>query len=449
MPMTKGASGVMLLTLVLALAPLAVRAEDPAALVGGGENDAFAVHAQATFTDQYHPRFSSPYEGVQSLNPGERGAETADTTLYVGHRLWRGAEVWVDPEIDQGFGLSATLGVDAFTSGEAYKVGKSTPYYKTPRAFLRQTIDLGGDKQKIDSDLNTFAGETTTNRLVITIGKFGVPDVFDTNKYAHDPRNDFLNWALIDTGTFDYAANAWGFTYGAAVEWYQGDWTLRGGLFDLSTVPNSTHLDNSAGQHQFDAELERRYKLFGQDGALRVTGILSDGRMARFADAVALALAMGEPAQLAPVRHYHARSGLSLNWEQPVSEDLGVFARAGHADPQFEGYEFTDMDNTLAVGVSLKGASWKRKDDTVGLAVEVGEASHDAYAYFDAGGLGILAGDGKLPHPGPETVVESYYNLVVAPYAHLTADYQFVDNPAFNRDRGPVSVFGLRLHLQL
>jgi high affinity Mn2+ porin len=126
-----------------------------------------------------------------------------------------------------------------------------------------------------------------------------------------------------------------------------------------------------------------------------------------------------------------------------------VFARAGHADPQFEGYEFTDLDNTIAGGVSLKGSSWKRKNDTLGLAFEVGEASRDAYAFFNAGGLGILAGDGRLPHPGPETVVESYYSLPVTPYAHLTADYQFIDNPAFNRDRGPVSVFGIRLHLQL
>ena len=445
MVLLKGAAGV----LALAVLPVAAHAEDPSALVGGGETDVFAVHGQATFTDQYHPRFSSPYQGPDSLNPGQRGDETADATLYLGVRPWRGAEIWLDPELDQGFGLSATLGIDAFTSGEAYKVGKSTPYPKLQRAFLRQTVDLGGAKHKTDADLNTFAGETTENRLVLTIGKFSVVDVFDTNKYAHDARNDFMNWGLIDTASYDYAANAWGYTYGAALEWYEGAWTLRGGLFDLTIVPNSTHLDEHAHQYQFDAEIERRYTLFGQDGAVRVTGFLSDGRMARYADAVALAMATGEPADLALVRHFHARTGVSMNLEQALSDDLGLFARAGHSDPQFEAFEFTDMDNSAAVGLSLKGSRWGRKDDTVGLAVELGEASHDAIAYFNAGGLGILAGDGVLPHPGPETVIETYYSLPIGKVAHVTADYQFIDNPAFNRDRGPVSVFGLRLHMQL
>ena len=445
MSLLKGAAGAFL----VAVLPVAAHAEDPSALVGGGETDVFAVHGQATFTDQYHPRFNSPYQGPDSLNPGQRGDETTDATLYIGVRPWRGAEFWVDPEIDQGFGLSATLGIDAFTSGEAYKVGKSTPYPKLQRAFLRQTVDLGGAKHKTDADLNTFAGETTENRLVLTIGKFSVVDVFDTNKYAHDARNDFLNWGLIDTASYDYAANAWGYTYGAALEWYEGAWALRGGLFDLTIVPNSTHLDEHAHQYQFDAEIERRYTLFGQDGAVRVTGFLSDGRMARYADAVALAMATGEPADLALVRHFHARTGVSMNLEQALSDDLGLFARAGHSDPQFEAFEFTDMDTSVAAGLSLKGSRWSRKDDTVGLAVECGEASHDAIAYFNAGGLGILAGDGMLPHPGPETVIETYYSLPIGKYAHVTADYQFVDNPAFNRDRGPVSVFGLRLHMQL
>ena len=102
--------------------------------------------------------------------------------------------------------------------------------------FIRQTIDLGGKSETIDPDINQFGGTQTADRLVITLGKFSAPDIFDANKYAHDPRKDFLNWALIDTGTFDYAADAWAFTYGTAVEWYQGDWTYRVGLFDLPIV---------------------------------------------------------------------------------------------------------------------------------------------------------------------------------------------------------------------
>ena len=276
-----------------------------------------------------------------------------------------GRRVWVDPEIDQGFGLSGTLGVAGFTSGEAYKVGASVPYARVPRAFIRQTVDLGGDSQKVDSDLNKFSGSQTANRLVITVGKFGVTDVFDNNKYAHDPRNDFMNWALIDTGTFDYAADAWGFTYGAAAEWYQGDWTVRGGVFDLSIVPNSTELDPTFDQFQWVGEIERRYELWGQPGKVAVTGFLSRGRMGSYADALALAAATGGVPSTAAVRQYTSRGGLSVNIEQQITEQLGAFARAGFANGDIEPYEFADIDRTVAAGLSLNGKSWGRPDDTL------------------------------------------------------------------------------------
>jgi high affinity Mn2+ porin len=438
-----------MLSAFLLLTPHAARADDPEAIFGGGDADLFAVHGQGTLVEQYHPRFSSPYVGPQSLNPGQRGDETVDVTAFLGVRPWKGAELWMDPEIDQGFGLSDTLGIDAFTSAEAYKVGKSSPYPKVQRLFLRQTFNLGGDAKKVDSDMNQFAGSQTENRLVLTVGKFSVVDVFDTNKYAHDSKNDFLNWAVLDTGTFDYAADAWGYTYGGAAEWYQGPWTLRAGLFDLSGVPNNKNLDKTFHQYQIDLEIERRYTLFGQDGAMRLTGFDSRGRMGRFDDATALAEATGQPADIALVRHYHTRLGLSFNMEQAVTENLGLFARGGHADGRYEGYEYTDMDNTFAAGLSLKGSGWGRKDDVFGFAGVVDEASAAAEAYFNAGGLGILAGDGKLPHPGAEKIIETYYSLPVAKFTHLSIDYQFVDNPAFNRDRGPVSVLGLRLHAEL
>jgi high affinity Mn2+ porin len=433
----------------LILTPHTALADDPDSIFGGGETDLFAVHGQGTVADQYHPRFRSPYVGAQSLNPGQRGDETVDVTAFLGVQPWKGAELWMDPEIDQGFGLSDTLGIDAFTSAEAYKVGKSSPYPKVQRLFLRQTIDLGGASSKVDADLNQFAGSQTENRLILTVGKFSVADVFDTNKYAHDSKNDFLNWAVVDTGTFDYAADAWGYTYGGAAEWYQGPWTLRAGVFDLSGVPNNKNLDKTFHQYQIDLEIERRYTLFGQDGAVRVTGFDSRGRMGRYTDAVALAEATGDPADVALVRHYRTRLGLSFNVEQTVTGDLGLFARGGHADGRYEGYEFTDMVDTFAAGLSLKGSRWGRKDDTFGFAAVIDGASRAEEAYFNAGGLGILAGDGKLPHPGAERVIETYYSLPVAKFTHLTVDYQFVDNPAFNRDRGPVSVFGVRLHAQL
>jgi high affinity Mn2+ porin len=416
--------------------------DDPPAL----ETDNFAIHGQTTFVEQYVFPFRSPYLGPNSLDPNQ-GRETWDATLFLGMRLWRGAEFWVDPEIDQGFGLSDTLGVAGFTSGEAYKVGASVPYARVPRAFIRQTIDLGGDSQKVESDVDKFSGSQTANRVVITVGKFGVTDIFDNNKYAHDPRNDFMNWALIDTGTFDYAADAWGFSYGAAAEWYQGDWTVRGGIFDLSSVPNSIELDPSFDQFQWVGEIERRYQLWGQPGKIAITGFLSRGRMGSYAEAIALAAATGGMPSTALVRQYTSRGGVSLNIEQQITEQLGAFARAGFANGDIEPYEFTDIDRTVAAGLSLNGKSWGRPDDTVGLAGVVNHISSVHEAYFNAGGLGILVGDGTLPHPGLEQILETYYQLPVS-FFKLTLDYQLIVNPGYNEDRGPASVISARLHAQ-
>jgi high affinity Mn2+ porin len=410
------------------------------------ETDNFAVHGQSTLLEQYAFPFRNPYVGQNSLYPNQ-GRETWDATAYLGMRLWQGAELWVNPEIDQGFGLSSTVGVAGFPSGEAYKVGAPVPYLRMQRMFVRQTINLGGDTEKVEAGANQFSGSQTADRLVITVGKFGVVDVFDTNKYAHDPRNDFMNWTIADTGTFDYAADAWAYTYGAAVEWYQGSWTVRGGIFDLSNTPNATNLDSSFNQFQWDGEIEHRYELWGRPGKIAVTGFLTRGRMGSFTDAIALAAVTGGPADIAAVRRYNSRGGLSLNLEQQITDELGVFARAGIANGNIEPYEFTDVDRTVAAGLALSGKQWGRPDDTFGLAGVVNGITSVHQAFLNAGGLGILVGDGMLPHPGLEHIVEAYYQLPVS-YFKLTLDYQLIVNPAYNTDRGPVSVVGARMHAQ-
>ena len=410
------------------------------------ETDNFAIHGQTTFLEQYVFPFRNPYVGQNSLYPNQ-GRETSDATAFLGMRLWQGAELWVNPEMDQGFGLSGTLGVAGFPSGEAYKVGAPVPYLRMQRMFVRQTINLGGETQKVESGPNQFSGSQTADRLVITVGKFGVVDVFDTNKYAHDPRGDFMNWTIVDTGTFDYAADAWAYTYGTAVEWYQGSWTVRGGIFDLSIAPNTTALDPSFGQFQWVGEIEHRYELGGQPGKIAVTGFLTRGRMGHFADAIQLAALTGGPADIAAVRQYKSRGGISANLEQQISEQLGVFARAGWADGNIEPYEFTDVDRTIAAGLALTGKQWGRPDDTFRLAGVVNGITSEHQAFLNAGGLGILAGDGMLPHPGLEHIVEVDYQLPVS-FFWLTLDYQYIVNPAYNRDRGPASVVGARMHAQ-
>lgn len=445
--MTRSTAAALVAGALLACAP-GLSFADESAGAQPAKEETFAVHGQATFVVQGHDGFRSPYRGRNSLAPRAAGRETFDATLYLGVRPWSGGEVWANPEIDQGFGLSNTLGVAGFPSGEAYKVGKANPYPKLPRLFLRQTFNLGGETQKVDPDLNQLGGWHTADRLVLTVGKFSVVDVFDTNTYAHDPRGDFLNWAVVDAGTFDYAANAWGYTYGATAELYRGRWTVRAGAFDLSAVPNDARLDRGFQQFQLIGELEERHEIGGLPGKLKVTVFESRGRMGRFQDAIRVSNATGQPADIAGVRQYRSRGGVSFNLEQQVSPGVGVFVKGGIAGGSVEPYEFADIDRTIVAGAALKGERWHRPDDTWGVAVVGNRISSVHRRFLDGGGLGILVGDSQLPHPGDEHIVETYYDLAVAKPLHISLDYQFVDHPAYNRDRGPVSIGALRFHAQ-
>lgn len=411
--------------------------------------ESWAIHGQATNTWLLQPAFRSPYQGPQSLTGDANGRETLDATLYLGLRPWQGAEIWINPELDQGFGLSNGFGVAGYVSGESYKIGESLPYYRMPRGFFRQTIDLGGETEKLEPDLNQLGGTQTANRLVFTIGKYSVVDIFDTNKYAHDPRNDVLNWSLVDGGAFDYAAEAWGYSYGATVEWYQDWWTIRTGLFDLSLTPNSIPLDNRfIQQAQFVAELEERHTLWEQPGKLKLLYWLTRANLGTYSAALALAAATGQTPSTAAVRSYRSKYGLVLNLEQQITADLGFFARLSMAQGSVEEVDFTDIDQSAAAGFALTGARWGRPDDTVVLAAVANQISHEAKEYFAAGGIGGIIGDGQLPEAGPEQIIETYYSVAVFSFAHITADYQFINNPAYNRQRGPVSVFGIRLHAE-
>ena len=430
----------LIVPLWLAVLPIAGHAADATPTI-----EDWAVHAQGTFVLQGTPGFSSPYSGTNSLTPHQR-KETVDATLYVGARPWAGAEIWANPEIDQGFGLSNTLGAAGFPSAEAYKVGKRQPYFRLQRAFLRQTLDLGGATETVEGKANQLGGARTVNRIVLTVGKFGVGDIFDTNKYAHDPRGDFLNWSLVDAGSFDYAADAWGYSTGVAAEWYRGPWTLRAGAFNLSKIPNGETLETGFGQYQLDAEIEHRHRIAGHDGAVRLTIFRNRGQFGRFDDALALAAATGGTPDTALVRDRRTRMGMHVNVEQAVSDTVGFFARIGVADGAIEPYDFTDIDRTGQIGVSVDGKQWGRAGDTIGLAAVVNGISKTHEHYLDLGGIGVLVGDGRLPHPGAEAIGELYYDWMPVQPLGVTLDYQFVGNPGYNRDRGPASVFAIRVH---
>jgi high affinity Mn2+ porin len=423
-------------------------------LPSSGENkasvtpEAWAWRLQATDILQYSPPFHSRYQGPNSFNPRAITGNTVDATLYGGVRPWAGGEIWGNLEMYEGYAPSNTLGAAGYVNGDGAKVGRAHAYARIARLFVRQTVDLGGEADDQKPDLNALGEHRTTDRVVITAGKLNVTDIFDTNKYAHDPRGDFLNWSAITAGSFDYAADAWGYTYGAAAEWYRGDWVWRAGVFDLSVLPNNAVLTSDFSQFQLVGEAERRFTWNGRPGAVRMAGFVTRGGMGRYDDATRLALATGRAPDPGRVRQYKSRPGGYLNLEQEVAEGVGVFGRLGWDDGSVESYEYTDIDRTAQAGVSVSGARWGRKGDTLGAAVVVNQLSVAGQRYLNAGGLGILVGDGRLPHPGDERIVEAYYAVGLGKGVTLTFDNQVVGNPAYNRDRGPVDVLSLRLHLE-
>lgn len=405
----------------------------------------WSAKGQMTLINQTNAGFGAKYSGDNSLLNTRSSKQTIDTTLYLGLRLWGGAEIYFNPEIDQGFGLSNTLGVAGFPSGEAYKVGAPNPYYKLPRAFLRQTIDLGGESFHMDDQANQMAKNITANNLTLTLGKFSVVDVFDTNSYAHDPRSDFLNWTVVEAGAFDYAADSWGFTQGIALEWTQDWWTLRGGYFALSSKPNSEKIDTQFDQHEWVAEFEERHQLAERPGKLKWLSFVNQGYMGLYGDALTLSNLDGNSIDISSVRKLNKRSGWSLNFEQEMTDDLGIFLRYSQNDGAKEAFDFTEVNQSLSTGFVLKGTTWKRHNDSLGFAWVDNRLSADAQSYFKAGGMGILIGDGGLNY-AQEMITEVFYNLVFNDTISTALDYQNIKNPAYNQDRGPVNILGVRIH---
>jgi len=419
----------------------------------------FSIHAQATVTQQYHGSFPAAYSGPQSLSPNPDTAKTADGTLYLGARLWPGGEGYIDPEIDQGFGLgnpappgqpyNGTFGAAGFLSGEAYKVGRDSSYGRIQRIFIRQIVNLGGEKQTVDPDQNQLGESIDAKHLTLTAGKISVVDVFDTNPYAHDTKNDFLNWSIIDMGAFDYAADSWGYTYGASAELVNPHAAVRAGLFQVSLTPNGIEIEHQPlRQYSAVVEVEEDTSFFGgHPGAMKALVYEDDAYMGSYADAVALAQQTATLPNTANVRaNKHLKAGGGLNLSQEIATGIGVFARLSAMNGTYEAYDFTEIDRSISGGVSISGQLYHRPNDSFGLAGVVNALSAPAQAYFAAGGVGVLVDDGAQTYGG-EHIIESYYRAGFREHAGITFDFQRVFNPAYNVVRGPVSVYGLRYHL--
>jgi high affinity Mn2+ porin len=406
------------------------------------------IHGQSTFIEQAYAAFRSPYAGANSLPGGSQGRETWTSTAFLGWRPWDGGEFYLNPELDQGFGLNSTLGLAGFPNGEAQKTGSTFPIFRAQRYFFRQTFGLGGEQETIADGPNQLAGKQDIDRVTLTVGRFAVGDIFDANAYAHDPRTDFMNWAMWSSAAYDFPADLPGFTRGAVAELNRKDWALRAGVFQVPEQPNSDVLVFKTGGAI--VELEERYAIFDQPGKLRLGTFANRGDTGNYSDALAITSAnpsIDINTAILQTRQDRSKYGFYANVEQAVAKDIGIFARASWNDGQNEILSFTDIDRSLSGGVSIKGSSWGRSTDTVGLSGAINGLSGPHRDFLAAGGLGLVIGDGQLNY-SPEKIIETYYSIALSKSATLTFDYQFVADPAYNADRGPVSLFATRLHME-
>lgn len=433
--------------IVFALMPVRVVFADTA--ISNADDSLWLAKFQSTYVWQTKPAFHADYSGSNSLSADAEKSYTFSATAYLGARLWKGAALYANPEVVQGMPLSGLVGLGGITNGEAQKVAGTNPKLYRARLFLRQTIGLGSDLQAIDAGFNQFADSVDRRRIVITFGNFALNDIFDGNAFSHDPRTQFLNWTLMDYGAWDFAADARGFTQGLAVEYYQENWALRAARVALPMESNGLALNsrifNSYGDN---IELEHSHVIGGQPGKLRALVYRNVANMATYPAANALAVETGNTPDISLVRKPRDKTGFGVSLEQSLSDSLGLFARYSAADGKGEEYAFAEVDRSTQVGVSIKGLAWSRAEDTVGLAGVRNDLSNSHRDYLAAGGLGFFVGDGQLTDYHSEDIVEAYYSAKLMRSLWATLDYQYITAPGYNADRGPVSVYSARFHVE-
>lgn len=405
------------------------------------------VHFQTTVIGQWHPDFHAPYTGQNSLQSHETAKLSITSTVFFGLRLWKGAEMYFNPEVSGGEGFSQTLGVAGATNGETFRVGSATPKVYVARLFLRQYIALSKDYEWQDNEINQMRVKRPVSYLSFLVGRINIADYFDNSSVAHDARTQFINWSLMGNGAWDYPANTRGYTYGFVAEWVKKQWAVRYGLTVVPTSANASDMNfdlSKASSHTLEAE--GGWTVKGLNGKVRVLGFANFANMGSYRQALQLASPSDTPNVVATRKYTRGKFGFGINAEQQVTPYAAVFAKYSWNDGQNETWMFTEIDQSFSAGAMTSGKYWKRPSDNMGLALVVNGLSNVHRDYLAHGGYGFIIGDGKLNY-APEFIVEWYYSLAVyKEYLFISPDYQLIVNPAYNMDRGPVNAFGVRLH---
>jgi hypothetical protein len=432
------------------------------------DNERWNAYGQFTYISSWKRPFPAAYTNlngsINSLLPIRERSFTGTVTLYLGARLWKDAEAYYVPEMISQLPFSQLRGLGAAIQNfELQKTGQEIPEVYMSRGFIRQTFGLGGERTPVQSGPMQLGTSYDNKRIVLTAGKFSILDFFDKNAFDIDPRQGLFSLSFLTFASWDFAADARGYSWGAVGELYWDDWAARVGRITPPKDPNQLPVDFRLGRYFGDqVELERKLHMFGQDGSVRLLAYRNRENIGRFSDAVATFEAdpqknattcttfnYGSQNANAPdlcwVRKPNVKMGAGVFAEQYVARDIGVFTRGLYADGKTEVDAYTATDRSLSVGMLAKGSHWSRPADVTGAAVNLGWISQPHAQYLGLGGIDGFIGDGLI-HRGTETALDLFYSVNVGKAFWVSADYQFISHPAFNTNRGPLNVFGLRIH---
>jgi hypothetical protein len=413
--------------------------------------DRFWVSLQGNFIRQQHGDFASKYSGPNSFSSDKEHATSRVETLYTGFRITRRLEILADFESAGGSGLSNALGVAGFTNVDVVRnptLGED-PYVS--RVMLHYTIPLSHQTGDATRNPLSLASTAPTRRLELRLGKMSTVDFFDLNSVGSDSHMQFMNWAIVNNGAYDYAADTRGYTYGFVAEYYSGAWGARFGEMLMPTVANGIKLDwniaRAAGQN-FEAEYHPSW-LPNRAGVIRGLAFVNRAAMGSYRDAINGYLSGKDatPDVTLYRKQGRVKYGFGLNAEQELTPLLRTFARLGWNEGANESFAYTEIDRTAEIGADFRGKPWHRSQDKIGAAYVVNGLSGDHRRYLELGGLGFILGDGGLNY-GLEKIFETYYTAHVWRGISVAFDYQHVSNPGYNQDRGPAGVASFRIHFE-
>ena len=404
------------------------------------------LSGQANFIGQAHGGFTSPYSGPHSFRAEPENALSRVLTLYTGARLPQGWQVILDVESTGGQGLSDAFGLAGFTNLDVVRnptLG-SAPYLA--RLMVGKVIAMSTEYVDVTPTPFELAPQLPARRLEIWAGKMSIVDFFDVNQAASDSHLQFTNWTVDNTGAYDYAADTRGYTYGVVVEYVSPTWALRGAVALMPQTANGISLEwnvASARGQNIELELHPTSNLI-----VRTLVYVNRANMGLYTEAIDAFLAgvTTTPDISAAQRPGRIKPGVGGNVEYDITPNVRLFGRTGWNGGNTESFAYTEVNNTVVGGGDVKGTRWQRPNDRGGLAFVSNGLSEPHREYLRLGGLGFLLGDGNLRY-GREQIVETYYTAHIWRGLFASVGAQFVNNPGYNRDRGPVFVRAARVHL--